>query len=153
MREQSEIVPSAEPERPGPVTAALSIGWTYQALAFGVFFLFYIPSKQAYLDSFKAGRKVERLSSQEEINMILNPNATMVGEVAGFLVGFAVTVFLLKQAGFGHAWARVALTVWFLFRMGLCLASPLGGWLLFDIVPQLAVIVLLFLPSSRRWFN
>ena len=152
MREKPKTLPAAAVERPGTVTAALWIGWTYQTLAFGIFFLFYIPRKQAYLDSFKAWRKVERLSSPEEINMILNPNATMVGDVAGFVVGFAVSAFLLKQMGFGLAWARVALAVWFLFRMAVSFANPLGGWILLDILPQASVVVLMFLPPSRRWF-
>ncbi len=153
MRETPVISAPLPLVRPGTVTAALWVGWVYQALTFGIFFLFYIPRKQAYLDSFVKGRKVDRLLTQEEINMVINPNATLVGEVAGFVVGFAVTAFFLRQMGLGLAWARVALAVWFLFRIALSFATPSGGWMFIDILPQTSVILLMFLPSSRRWFS
>lgn len=153
MRDALPELTPAEMAPPRAVTAALWIGWAYQLMTLGAFFLFYIPRKQAYLDSFKQGRKMDRLLTQDEVNMVLHPDATMFGEVAAFTLVFIVSAYLLKQTSHGLAWARVALAVWSVLRLVFSFMASSNGSMLFDLVPQITMVVLLFLPSSRRWFS
>ena len=65
---------------------------------------------------------------------------------------FALSAWLLHKTGQGGAWARNVLMVLFGFRILVGVAAYQNALTLLDVVAQLAVIVLLFLPASRPWF-
>lgn len=80
-----------------------------------------------------------------------------------YLVGMIlVPAFLLVMIAQSHNWARFALLIFqvvdWMFRIFLFvndgnLAAALSGWFLMPVIVTLIAFLLLFLPSSGRWFR
>lgn len=150
MKETPEIDSVDVDNRPATVTAALWVGWSYQVMVICVLFLFYLPQQKAYINAL--ANKPNQQWTQEDINMFIHSDAAMMGTAAPFVLMFALSAWLLHKTGQGMAWARNVLTVLFGFRILVGVAAYQNALSLLDVVAQLAVIVLLFLPASRPWF-
>jgi hypothetical protein len=150
MKEIPEIDSVAVGNRPATVTAALWVGWSYQVMVICVLVLFYLPQQKAYINAL--ANKPNQQWTQEDINMFIHPDAAMIGTATPFVLMFALSAWLLHKTGQGGAWARNVLTVLFGFRILVGVAAYQNALTLLDVVAQLAVIVLLFLPASRPWF-
>jgi len=150
MKEIPEIDDVAVDNRPATVNAALWVGWSYQVMVICVLVLFYLPQQKAYINAL--ANKPNQQWTQEDINMFIHPDAAMIGTATPFVLMFALSAWLLQKTGQGRAWARNVLTVLFGFRILVGVAAYQNALTLLDVVAQLAVIVLLFLPASRPWF-
>jgi hypothetical protein len=150
MKEIPEIDSVAVGNRPATVTAALWVGWSYQVMVICVLGLFYLPQQKAYINAL--ANKPNQQWTQEDINMFIHPDAAMIGTATPFVLMFALSAWLLHKTGQGRAWARNVLMVLFGFRILVGVAAYQNAITLLDVVAQLAVIVLLFLPASRPWF-
>ena len=153
MRETSESDSPAYDVRPDTITAALWIGWSYQALVLAVQFFYALPKQKAYIDDFTQGKSPYQQMTQADINMVLNPNAALFGTASSYVLWFALSAWLLYKIGRGRAWARIVLACFFGFRVLIGAAIYPNAFTVFDIVAQVTVIVLLFLPASRAWFS
>jgi hypothetical protein len=152
MREQPEITPVAKPERPGTVTAALWIGWTYLALSLLLLLFYLIPQRYGYISGLP--HKPAHQFTQDDINMMVHPDASVFGSFLPFFLVLLLNGFLLHKFSLGRSWARTALVGWFGFRILLVLAIFLfKPFALFEIIPQAAIVIIAFLPPSRAWFS
>ena len=151
MREKPETLPAAAVERPGTVSAALWIGWTYLALSLLLLLFYLIPQRYAYISGLQ--HKPAYQFTQDDINMMLHPDASVFGSFLPFFLVLLLNGFLLHQFSLGRSWARTALVGWFGFRILLVLAFFLSPFALFEIIPQAAIVIIAFLPSTRAWFS
>lgn len=151
MREKPETLPAAAVERPGTVTAVLWIGWTYLALSLLLLLFYLIPQRYAYISGLQ--HKPAYQFTQDDINMMLHPDASVFGSFLPFFLVLLLNGFLLHQFSLGRSWARTALVGWFGFRILLVLAFFLNPFALFEIIPQVAIVIIAFLPSTRAWFS
>ena len=85
--------------------------------------------------------------------MFLHPDAVLIGLATPFLLMFALSAWLLHKTGQGRIWARNVLTALFGFRILVGVAVSQNAFSLFDVIAQVAVIVLLYVPASRAWFD
>ena len=151
MREVPEILPATDEVRPAALTAALRVGWTYQILVLGGLFFYYLPLQQAYITSL-ADKPAQQMT-RDDINMFLHPDAVLIGLATPFVLMFALSAWLLLKTGQGRIWARNVLTALFGFRILVGVAISQNAFTLFDVIAQVAVIVLLYVPASRAWFD
>lgn len=150
MREIPEITPAAEGDCPGAVTSALWVGWSYQVLVLCILFFYFLPQQQAYIDSL--ANKPNQQWTQQDINLFLHPTASLIGAATPFVVMFVLSAWLLFKTGQGRGWARNVLIGLFALRILVGLAVNLNAFSLLDVIAQVAVIVLLLMPTSRAWF-
>ncbi len=151
MREVPEILPATDEVRPAALTAALRVGWTYQILVLGVLFFYSLPQQHAYIASL--AHKPAQQMTRDDINMFLHPDAVLIGLATPFVLMFALSAWLLLKTGQGRIWARNVLTALFGFRILVGVAVIQNAFSLFDVISQVAVIVLLYVPASRAWFD
>jgi hypothetical protein len=152
MKENTKVSSVSEELRPGTVTAALWIGWSYQLLVLCICFFIILPQRSAYIEGLTHGSKPINQITRDDINMIGHPDATLFGEAIGHVLMFALSAWLLYKVGLARAWARNVLVCLFSLRLLASLVMFENVFVLFDVSVQLAVIVLLFLPASRHWF-
>ena len=151
MREVPEILPATDEVRPAALTAALRVGWTYQILVLGGLFFYYLPQQQAYITSL-ADKPAQQMT-RDDINMFLHPDAVLIGLATPFVLMFALSAWLLLKTGQGRIWARNVLAALFGFRILVGVAVSQNAFTLFDVIAQVAVIMLLYVPASRAWFD
>ena len=151
----ADAKPPASTGKPMPVKIAVILMWVGTALAVfqaGImaFWAYLVDDAQRMAEVRRAIEAQGRKVSDETIDAMLQALSPMFMVFAVIALLWVAMAILNHQ---GRGWARITATFLGVANIGWTLLNGLGPLTLLSLVTGLAVVVLLWVPSTRAWFD